>query len=180
MTPSAAGSLALQSKAGVRAAVPIRPVARDGGRVELAPRRDAVDAPPPDPIRAGRRALASPQAPFISHPSASRENAPPMRVAPGAVTAPMARPVPPARGREDAPAQPVMAAPPARPAPVAVAAPRSVEQARPVPGVEPLVQQQPPPERRAVSRAPRRVAPSGPDPLATRGGDKKDEKGEKK
>ena len=178
MTPAAAGSLAIQSKAGVRAAVPIRPVTRDAGRVELAPRRDAVDAPPPDPIRAGGRALASPQAPFISHPSASRENAPPMRVAPGAVTAPMARPVPPARGREDAPAQPVMAAPPARPAPVAVAAPRSVEQARPVPRVEPQVQQQPQPERRAVSRAPRRVAPSGPDPLqaSSRGKDDKSTK----
>jgi hypothetical protein len=60
MTPVAAGSLALQSKAGPRAAVSIRPVAREGGRVELAPRRDAVDAPPPDPIRAGGRTLASP------------------------------------------------------------------------------------------------------------------------
>jgi hypothetical protein len=206
MTPAAAGSLALQSKAGVRAAVPIRPVSRDGGRVELAPRRDAVDAPPPDPIRAGGRAVASPQAPFISHPSGSREAAPPMRVAPGAVTTPMARPIPPVRGREDAPAQPVVAAPPARPAPVVpapvvVAAPKSVEQARPAPRfepqgqaqvkpqiqaqpqaqVQPQAQPQSQPERRAVSRAPRRVAPSGPDPLATRGGDKKDEKkGEKK
>jgi hypothetical protein len=182
MTPSAAGSLALQSKAGVRAAVPIRPVARDGGRVELAPRRDAVDAPPPDPIRAGGRALASPQAPFISHPSASRENAPPMRVAPGAVTTPMARPVPPARGRDDTPAQPAVAAPPARSAPVAVAAPKSVEQARPAPRVEPQVQAQAQPqaqpEKPAVSRVPRRVAPSGPDPLQGSGRGK-DDKGEK-
>jgi len=120
--------------------------------VELAPRRDAVDAPPPDPIRSGGRALASPQAPFIPHPSASRETAPPMRVAPGAVAAPIARPVP-----------------------------RSVEQARPAPRIEPQAQPQPQPqpERRAVSREPRRVAPAGRDPLAARAGEKRDQKGEK-
>ena len=203
MTPSAAAKLVTQSPQGVRAAVPIRPVARESGRVELAPRRDAEGAPPPDPIRAGGRTLASPQAPFIPHPSASRENAPPMRVAPGAVTTPMARPVPPARGRDEAPAQQV-AAPPARPVPAVEAAPRSVEQARPAPRVEPRVQPQAQPqpqpraqsqpqpqpqaqpqaqpERRGLSRAPLRVAPAGPDPLESPGRDRtpKDDKGDKK
>ncbi|HEX7614811.1 MAG TPA: DUF6600 domain-containing protein [Thermoanaerobaculia bacterium] len=164
MTPSAAGSLALKSTAGVRASAPIRPVAREGGRVELTPRHDAVEAPPPDPIRAGGRALASPQAPFISHPSGSRENALPMRVAPGAVTTPSVE-----RAR---PALRVEPQPQARPQPQA----QPQIQPRPQVQPQPQAQQQPQPERRAISREPRRVAPSGPDPLATRGGDKKDEK----
>ena len=206
MTPSAAAKLVTQSPQGVRAAVPIRPVARESGRVELAPRRDAEGAPPPDPIRAGGRTMASPQAPFISHPSASRENAPPMRVAPGAVTLP--RTMPPARAaaledsskaaaveaprppaREQAPAlrrvepQPpatveprkAVAPPQARPAPIPEQRPNAVEQARPAPQVE----RAPQPARRELSRAPRRVAPSGPDPLQA-SGPGKDDKGEKK
>jgi hypothetical protein len=71
------------------------------------------------------------------------------------------------------PRQPA-AAPQARSAPIAEPAPRSVEQARPAPRVE----QAPQPERPALSRAPRRVAPSGPDPLQASGRGK-DDKGEK-
>ncbi len=209
MTPSAAGSLALQSTAGARAAVPIRPVAREGGRVDLAPRPGAVEAPPPDPIRAGGRALASPQAPFISHPSASREDAPPMKVAPGAVTTPPARSMPPARARalEDSGRAAAVEAPrpPAReqapsfrrgdpPSPTNEAR-QAAEQARPAPRAEPQVQPQvqrqvqpqtqapqpqapPQPQRPEMSRAPRRVAPSGADPLeaSARG---KEDKGDK-
>ncbi|MDL2717753.1 MAG: hypothetical protein PT977_08365, partial [Acidobacteriota bacterium] len=214
MTPAAAGTLAQQSSAGVRAALPIRPVTRDGGHVELAPRRDAVEVPPPDPIRIGRRPVASPQAPFIPQPSGPRENAPPMRVAPGAVTTPMtrevppmakpvppvvqpvppeAKPAPPVRGREDSPAMPVAAPPSQRPAAVAEPATRRGEEARPAPPrAEPQIQQQPQvqrqpqvqpqsqPERPAISRAPRRVAPAGPDPLQASGSARDDNsRGEK-
>jgi hypothetical protein len=198
MNPSAAAKLVTQSPQGARAAVPIRPVARESGHVELAPRRDAIGAPPPDPIRAGGRTMASPQAPFIAHPSASRETAPPMRVAPGAVTIPKAKPAPAAQ-----PARPIVAAPPVHSAPVAEPAPRSVGQAhqpqaqqvRPPQAQQvrpPQAQQVHPPqpeqalqpEKRDLSRAPRRVAPSGPDPLQSHGTPKDDksdkkEKGEK-
>ncbi len=216
MTPSAAAKIVTQSPQGARAAVPIRPVARESGHVDLAPRREAVGAPPPDPIRTGSRAIASPQAPFISHPSGSRENAQAMRIAPGAVTTPLAKPTPfaqpvipaqppsPARRLENQPGRPVVISPPARPTPVTQPAPRSIEQNRPpqveqvhpVPQIErgrapqveqprpaPQVERAPQPERREFSRAPRRVAPAGPDPLAAHGraADKKatDEKGQK-
>jgi hypothetical protein len=155
MTPSAAANLVMQSPQGARAAVSIRPVGRESDRVDLAPRRDAEGAPPPDPIRAGARALASPQAPFISHPSGSRESAPPMRVAPGAVASPRTVPPAPEAAREDS----------GRAA--------SVQAPRP-----PAREQAPQPERPALSRASRRVAPSGPDPLQASGRGK-DDKGEK-
>ncbi len=190
MTPSGAAKLVTQSPQGARAAVPIRPVAREGGHVELAPRRDALGAPPPDPIRAGGRTMASPQTPFISHPSGSRESVPPMRVAPGAVTSPIAKPaaapsqptpaaqgVPPGRRLENEPGRPVVIVPPGRPTPAAEPVPRRVEQAHPAPQVQPAPQ----PERREFSRAPRRVAPSGPDPLQPHGAPKDDkDKKEKK
>ncbi|MGE5715142.1 MAG: DUF6600 domain-containing protein, partial [Acidobacteriota bacterium] len=143
MTPSASAQLVTRSPQGARAAVPIRPVVRETGRVDLAPRRDAVGAPPPDPIRQGGRALASPQAPFISRPSGSRENTPPMRVAPGAVAAPIVKPAapsqpapaaqaaPPSRRLENEPGRPVVISPPARPTPVAEPVPRVPEERRP-------------------------------------------------
>ncbi|MGE5717617.1 MAG: hypothetical protein ACM369_13290, partial [Acidobacteriota bacterium] len=43
----------------------------------------------------------------------------------------------------------------------------------------PQVEQSPQPERRELSRAPRRVAPTGPDPLQSQGRDKKDERGQR-
>ena len=205
MTPSASATLATQSSQGARAAVPIRPVSRESGHVELSPRREAVGAPPPDPIRSTGRTLASPQTPFISHPSGSRENVPPMRVAPGAVTTAISRPTPPpqptpaaqqgppGRKPENEPGRPVVISPPVRPTPAAQPAPRSaeqvhppqaqqvhpppVEQARPAPQVERARQL----EGRELSRAPRRVAPPGPDPLQPqgRGQTPKDDKADK-
>jgi hypothetical protein len=80
LTPEAASRLAVQSGPGARAAVVIRPVVRPDRRVDLAPHKDAVGAPPPDPIRAGGRTLAAPDTPLIPHPSASRENVPAARV----------------------------------------------------------------------------------------------------
>ena len=128
MTPSVAAKLAIQSPHGARAAVPIHPVSRESGHVELTPHREAVGAPPPDPIRPTGRTLASPQTPFISHPSGSRENVPSMRVAPGAVTTPVAKPtappsqpmppvqaVPQSRRLENEPGRPVVVSSPARP-----------------------------------------------------------------
>jgi hypothetical protein len=141
LTPEAASRLAVQSGPGARAAVVIRPVVRPDRRVDFAPHKDAVGAPPPDPIRAGERTLAAPETPLIPHPSAARENVPPARVAPGAVVLP-------------APRQ-------ARPAPPqAAAAPPSRQAAAPAP--EPRQQPQPQP----FSRPPRRVVEPGPDPIA--------------
>jgi hypothetical protein len=93
LTPQASAALVARSPEGARAAVAIRPVAQPDRRVELTPHKDAVGAPPPDPVHAGGRALATANTPLISHPSAGRESAAPVRVAPGAVVAP----APPAR-----------------------------------------------------------------------------------
>ncbi len=92
LTPATASRLVVDSKEGARAAVAIRPVVRPERRVDLAPRPEAVGAPPPDPIHAGGRTIATTDTPLIPHPSAVRENIPPARVAPGAVV----HPVPPA------------------------------------------------------------------------------------
>ena len=79
LTPEAASRLAVQSPPGARAAVAIRPVVRPDRRVDLAPHKDAVGAPPPDPIHAGGRTLAGPDTPLIPHPSAVHEDVPPAR-----------------------------------------------------------------------------------------------------
>jgi hypothetical protein len=70
---------------------------------------------------------------------------------------------------------------------MAKAAPRSVEQAHTPQAQQahsaPQVEGGHQPERRELSRAPRRVAPAGPDPLQSQGREKdkkeKDEKGQK-
>ena len=191
LTPAAASRLVVDSKEGARAAVAIRPVVRPERRVDLAPRSEAVGAPPPDPIHAGGRTLATTDTPLIPRPSAGRENVPPARVAPGAVV----HPVPPA-ARERKPVVPEVAPQPApererqqvpgeRAAPQArpvtpqgrpvPAQPPVATQARPVPVQPPAAVQAPqaPPARPEPSRAsqpfsrpPRRVASPAPDPLA--------------
>ncbi len=93
LTPATASRLVVESKEGARAAVAIRPVVRPERRVVLAPRPEAVGVPPPDPVHAGGRTLATTDTPLIPRPSAVRENIPPARVAPGAVVHPQAHPV---------------------------------------------------------------------------------------
>ena len=149
----------MQAPAGARAAAPIRPVVRADRRVELAPRRGAEGAPPPDPIHAGGRVLASPQAPLIPHPSAREPVASP-KLAPGAVVTPR-EPAPREREapREIAPRN----APPPQPAPRNAPPPSA-----PPPAIaaspHPLPERAP--EGREFSRPPRRMAEPGPDPLA--------------
>ncbi len=148
LTPKSAAALVVKSPEGARAAVAIRPVAQQDRRVALAPHKDAVGAPPPDPVHVTGRALATANAPLILHPSGGREVVEPVRVAPGAVVtaAPRAReekrreayvPPPQDQGAAAAPAPHVAAAVP-----------------------EMRVQGQP------FSRPPRRVVEPGPDPLA--------------
>ena len=175
LTPQASAALVVKSPEGARAAVAIRPVARPDRQVELAIHKDAVGAPPPDPIHASGRALATANEPLIAHPSGGREVVSPVRIAPGAVfTAAPAKeerkrevavpPPPPERARVQIPSENL--APQARvvpPQPHAVppqAAPAAAapQQAAAVPEMK--VQNQP------FSRPPRRVVEPGPDPLA--------------
>jgi hypothetical protein len=152
LTPQSAAALVLKSPEGARAAAPIRPVLKPERRVDLAPHKDAVGAPPADPVRAGGRALATADAPLIAHPSGGREAVAPVRVAPGAVVTAVPR-APEEKKREVAVAPQPHAvqsqAIAASPAPKAAAA-----------APEMRVQSQP------VSRPPRRVVEPGPDPLA--------------
>ncbi len=176
LTPAAASRLVVESKEGARAAVAIRPVVRAERRVDLAPRPEAVGAPPPDPIHAGGRTLATTDTPLIPRPSAVRENIPRARLAPGAFVPPKAREarkpvarevaVPPAPERAGPQGRGESAAPQTRPA---------TPHARPAPPQPPVAVQAPQaapaePEpsrgRQSFSRPPRRVAPPAPDPLA--------------
>jgi hypothetical protein len=152
LTPQASAALVIKSPEGARAAVAIRPVARPDRRVELAVHKDAVGAPPPDPIHASGRTLATANAPLIAHPSGGREVAAPVRVAPGAVVTA----VPPIREekkREIAVAPQTHAVPPQ-----AIA----VRPAPPVPAAVPEMKVQ----GQQFSRPARRVVEPGPDPLA--------------
>jgi hypothetical protein len=168
LSPEIASRLVVESREGARAPVAIRPAMRPDRRVDLVPRRDAEGAPPPDPIHSGGRTLASPDTPLIPRPSAGRETVAPARVAPGVVVAPapvvreerkreVTAPAAPERARQQLPSE--SAAPQARPVP---------PQARPVPQVSQPAPAAPEPrtERQSLSRAPRRVAEPGPDPLA--------------
>ena len=174
LTPQSAAALVLKSPEGARAAATIRPVLKPERRVDLAPHKDAVGAPPADPVRAGGRALATADAPLIAHPSGGREVVAPVRVAPGAVVTA----VPKAREEKKrdvavAPGAVVTAVPKAReekkrdvavapqPHPVQPQAIASSPAAQhPTAAPELRVQSQP------VSRPPRRVVEPGPDPLA--------------
>ncbi len=156
LTPAASAALTVQSREGARAAAVIRPVMREDRRVDLAPRRGAEGAPPPDPIRTGSRTIATSETPLIAHPSAARESVAAPRVAPGAlVISPVkeyALPSSEERARRIGAAR--------GSSPVSAPAPRSVAAPQPAPAAaEPAI------ERREFSRAPRRVAEPGPDPL---------------
>jgi hypothetical protein len=154
LTPQASAALVVKSPEGARAAVAIRPVVRPDRRVELAVHKDAVGAPPPDPIHASGRALATANEPLIAHPSGGREIVSPVRVAPGAVVTAVAR------DREEKKREVVVAPPQPHPvAPQAIAASPALPRAA-------IAAPEPRPQVQNYSRPPRRVVEPGPDPIA--------------
>jgi hypothetical protein len=113
-----------------------------------------VGAPPPDPIHASGRALATANEPLIAHPSGGREIVSPVRVAPGAVVTAVAR------DREEKKREVVVAPPQPHPVPPqAIAASPALPQAA-------IAAPEPRPRVQIYSRPPRRVVEPGPDPLA--------------
>ncbi|MBK9063190.1 MAG: hypothetical protein IPL89_08345 [Acidobacteria bacterium] len=136
LTPESASRLAAQPGAAARPAVAVRPVVLPDRKVQLAPRKDAEGAPPPDPIRARSRELAMPEA----KPQAKPQERAPVRVE-SEKPAPQARPV----------AQP-------QPAPLAPPPPPAAQAAQAAPA--------PRPQAQPFSRPPRRVVEPGPDPIA--------------
>lgn len=150
LTPESASRLGAQPGAAARPAVATRPVVLPDRKVQLAPRKDAEGAPPPDPIRARSRELAPPQA----APAPARE-------APKAEAKPEGKPEakPQARPAERAPARTEIE----KPAPQARQVALPV--APPPPAAAPAAPE-PRPQAQPFSRAPRRVVEPGPDPIA--------------
>ena len=76
VNPQAANAIVAKSPGGSRPAVAIRPVVLPDRKVQLAPRKDAEGAPPPDPIRARSRDLVMPEAKPPAKPRRERPRAP--------------------------------------------------------------------------------------------------------
>jgi len=137
LTPESASRLGAQPGVAAQPAVGVRPVVLPERKVQLAPRKDAEGAPPPDPIRARSRELAMPE----PKPQARPQERAPVRVESEQPVG-QARPV----------AQP-------QPAPVAPPPP-SAAQAAPAP--RPQAQPFSRPPRRVVEPGPDPIAHEAP------------------
>ncbi|HEY3349107.1 MAG TPA: DUF6600 domain-containing protein [Thermoanaerobaculia bacterium] len=152
LTPESSSRLGAQPGATARPAAVVRPVVLPDRQVQLAPRRDAEGAPPPDPIRARSRDLAMPEA---------RPQTRPVERAP--VHSEVERPAPQARQAGPPVAAPLPQAAQPAPEPRPQAQPFSRAPRRVVePGPDPIAHEAPAvrPEPRPEARQERYVAPT--------------------